>query len=139
MHEPLTFYPAHPSDVRTHQIETTPMPLLPQDAPFSVKPLCEAFRADLQGALARYEGRRFAVSGIAVMVGPNLHHKPSIALSDRPGGQTYALLIFPTDEHYSKVSVGDQVTVRANYLVLSNWFGVVMKHSELLRVEKAHV
>lgn len=45
MHEPLTFYPAHPSDVRTHQIETTPMPLLPQDAPFSVKPLCEAFRA----------------------------------------------------------------------------------------------
>ena len=137
MKEPLTFYPAHPSDAKTHQIETTPMPLLAQDAPFDVKPLCEAFRKDLRGALASYEDKRFEVTGIAVKVGPDVHNKPSIELSDCAGGETCALTIFPTDAHYSKVSVGDRVTVQANYLVFSNWFGVVMKHSELVDVKRA--
>ncbi len=139
MNEPLTFYPKHPSDAKTNLIETTPMPVLPQDAPFAVRPLCDAFRSDLHGALALYEDKRFEVTGVAVKVGPDVHNKPSIELSDCVGGQTYTLAIFPTDDHYSKVSVGDTVTVRANYLVLSNWFGVVMKHSELVRVEAAHV
>lgn len=137
MSEPLTFYPTHPSPAKTHQIETTPMPLLPQEAPFAVKPLCEAFRKDLQGALAVYLDKRFEVTGVALKVGPDVHNKPSIELSDCLGGETYALTIFPTEEHYSKVSVGDRVTVRANYLVLSNSFGVVMKFSELVSVEKA--
>lgn len=48
----------------------------------------------------------------------------------------YALVIFPTDEHYSKIEAGDIVTVRANYLVMSNWYGTVMKFSELVTVEK---
>ena len=139
MNEPLTFYPRHPSDAKTYQIETTPMPLLAQDAPFDVKSLAAAFRVDLPGALKRYEDRRFEVTGIAVKVGPDVHHKPSIELSDCAGGTTCALTIFPTEDHYSRVSVGDRVTVRANYLVFSNWFGVVMKHSELVRVEKADV
>lgn len=50
--------------------------------------------------------------------------------------QTYALVIFPTDDHYSKVAVGNTVTVRANYLVMRNLFGIVMKFSELISVEK---
>lgn len=29
-----------------------------------------------------------------------------------------------------------KVVVRANYLVISHLFGIVMKHSELIRVEK---
>lgn len=138
MNEPLTFYPKHPSPLKTHRIETKPMPLLPQDAPFAVRPLCEAFQTDLQAALHLYEDKRFEVTGVAVKVGPDVHNKPSIELSDCVGGQTFALTIFPTDAHYSRVAVGDRVTVRANYLVFSNWFGVVMKHSELVRVEKAH-
>lgn len=115
------------------------MPLLPQDAPFAVKSLCEALHADLQGALALYRDKRFEVTGVAVKVGPDIHNKPSIELSDHAGGQTFALTIFPTDEHYSRVAVGDTVTVRANYLVFCDRFGVVMKHSELVQVEKAHV
>lgn len=136
MNESLTFYPKHPSPIKTHKIETTAMPILPQKAPFDVKTLCEAFRADLQSSLAIYEDKRFEVSGIAIKVGPDVHNKPSIELSDSVGGETYALTIFPNEEHYSKVSVGDRVTVRANYLVLSNQFGVVMKYSELVSVEK---
>ena len=139
MNEPLTFYPRHPSSLKTHKIETKHMPILPQKAPFDVKPLAEAFRADLHGALAIYEDKRFEITGIAVKVGPDVHNKPSIEISNCAGGQTCALTIFPTDDHYSKVSVGDRVTVRANYLVFCNWFGVVMKYSELVRVEKANV
>ena len=136
MNEPLTYYHKHPSPLKTHRIETRPLPLLPQDAPFSVKSLCDAFQSDLQGALALYRDKRFEVTGIAVKVGPDIHNKPSIELSDRVGGQVYALTIFPTDAHYSRVAVGDKVTVRANYLVFCNWFGMVMKHSELVCVEK---
>lgn len=138
MSETLKFYPKHPSSEKTNLIETTPMPILAQDAPFSVKTLCEEFRSDLNSALEIYEDKRFEVTGVAINVGPDVHNKPSIELSDNVGGETYALTIFPTEDHYSKVSVGDLVTVRANYLVLSNPFGVVMKYSELVNVEKAN-
>lgn len=138
MSETLKFYPKHPSSEKTNLIETTPMPILAQDAPFSVKTLCEEFRSDLNSALEIYEDKRFEVTGVAIKVGPDVHNKPSIELSDSVGGETYALTIFPTEDHYSKVSVGDLVTVRANYLVLSNQFGVVMKYSELVNVEKAN-
>lgn len=41
--EPLTFYPRHPSNMKTLLIETTPMPALPQEAPFDVESLFGAF------------------------------------------------------------------------------------------------
>lgn len=134
--EPLTFYPKHPSNAKTWQIETTDMPELQQEAPFDVLALYNEFSADLDAALAVYEDKRFEVTGIAVKVGLDIHNKPCIEISNSVDGQCYTLVIFPTDDHYSKVSVGDTVTVRANYLVFSNWFGVVMKHSELVAVEK---
>lgn len=135
--EELKFYPAHPSDERTHQIETTPMPMKEQAAPYAVKALADEFRTDLSKALTEYQGKRFEVTGVAIKVGPDVHNKPSIEISDCAGGQCQALCIFPNEDHYSKVSVGDTVTVCANYLVMSNLFGVVMKFSELVHV--AHV
>lgn len=104
------FYPAHPSPEKTHFIETTPLPVLSLEKPIPVSDLCGEFRADA-------------------------HQKPSIELSDSPDGATCALVIFPTDDHYSKVSPGDTVVVRANYLVMCNRYGLVMKHSELLNVK----
>lgn len=128
----LEFYPKHPSDAKTHQIETTAMPLLRQEEAFDVKVLFEEFCADAEQFYERYVDKRFVVSGIAKKVGPDIHNKPSIELSDKVDGQTYALVIFPTDEHYSRVDVGDAVLVRANYLVMSNHYGTVMKYSELV-------
>lgn len=136
INETLQFYPQHPSDAKTHQIETTEMPLLEQDAPFAVKSLHDAFWADQEGFLSMYQDKRFEITGIAVKIGPDVHNKPSIEIAEKLGDRTYALVIFPTDDHYSKVAVGDCVTVRANYLVMSNWFGTVMKHSELISVKK---
>ena len=78
--------------------------------------------------------KRFEVTGIAKKIGPDAHHKPSMELSDCVDGQTYALVIFPNEEHYSKVNVGDTVVVCANYLVMCNRLGIVMKYSELVEV-----
>lgn len=133
----LEFYPEHPSGAKTHKIETTAMPILAQEAPFAVKTLCEEFSADAESFYAKYVDKRFEVTGIAKKVGPDIHNKPSIEISDSVSGQTYALVIFPADDHYSKVRIGDKVVVRANYLVMSNHYGTVMKYSELVSVEKS--
>lgn len=135
--EELKFYPEHPSGTKTHQIETLAMPILKQNSPFDVKMLCNAFSEDEDSFFATYVDKRFEVTGIAKKVGPDIHNKPSIEISDSVGGQTYALAIFTTEDHYRKVAVGERVVVRANYLVMSNWFGTVMKYSELVDVEKA--
>lgn len=132
----LEFYPQHPSDAKTHKIETSAMPMLTQNVPFDVKTLCDEFNENSENFYAKYVDKRFEVTGIAKKVGPDIHNKPSIEISDSLSGQTYALVIFPTDEHYSKVAVGDRVNVRANYLVMSNQYGLVMKFSELVSVEK---
>lgn len=135
-HTQLEFYPKHPSGMKTHKIETTPMPSLKQDAPFAVKTLCDEFAADSDGFYAKYVDKRFAVTGVAKKIGPDIHNKPSIEISDSVSGQTYALVIFPTNDHYGKAAVGDTVTVCANYLVMSNHYGLVMKLSELVSVER---
>lgn len=41
----LEFYPFHPSDEKTHIIETTKMPLLHQISPFDVKELLDSFKS----------------------------------------------------------------------------------------------
>lgn len=133
--EELKFYPKHPSDNKTHQIETTAMPVLEQEAPFRAKTLYGEFTADADSFFDKYVDKRFEIMGIAKKIGPDIHNKPSIEISDSMNGQTYALVIFPTDDHYSKVEVGDTVIVRANYLVMSNHYGTVMKYSELVSVK----
>lgn len=132
----LRFYPKHPSDSKTYTIETTEMQALRQDVPFEVKEIYDEFIADSDSFFDKYTDKRFEVTGIAVKVGADIHNKPSIELSDCAGGETYALVIFPTNEHYSKVKVGDRVVVRANYLVMCNHYGTVMKYSELIDVKK---
>lgn len=132
----LRFYPEHPSDGKTHQIETGAMPILKQEMPFQAKNLYEEFIADEEAFFAKYVDKRFEITGIAKKVGPDIHNKPSIEISDCVDGQTYALVIFPTNAHYAKVQVGDLVVVRANYLVMSNHYGTVMKFSELVSVKK---
>ncbi len=128
----LRFYPEHPSEKKTHTLETVNMPLLEQDEPFEVKALYGEFEADAERFYGKYTDKRLDVVGVAKKVGPDIHSKPSIEISDSANGRTYALVAFPTDEHYDKVAVGDTVTVRGNYLVMSNHYGTVLKFSELL-------
>ena len=135
--EGMVFFPEHPSDEKTRQIQTTPSPMLEgQNAPFEAAELLAAFEKDPHGCLKIYEDKRFDVTGVAIAVMRDIHDLPTVRLSDTEDGRCCAHCIFPTDDVLQKVSVGDRVTIRSNYLVLSNVSGVVMKFSELLSVEK---
>ena len=132
----IQFFPEHPPLEKTHFIETNPLPILEQEKPFEVRTFCTEFENDAEAFFSKYVDKRFEVTGIAKKIGPDAHNKPSIELTDALGEKTYALVIFPNDDHYAKVSVGDTVVVRANYLVMTDRLGIVMKLSELLSVEK---
>ena len=106
-----------------------------QTTPFPVRDLREGFDRDPEGSLTRYQDKRFDVTGTAIWVGLDPHNLPTVQLSDEAGGTCYAHCIFPVEDILEQVQVGDRVTIRSNYLVLSARFGVVMKYSELL--EKA--
>ena len=127
------FYPCHPSPEKTHQIQSSPSPMLEgQTEPFDVCSLRNAFDLDPQGSLATYEDKRLDVIGIAIWAGLDPHNLPTVQLSDKIGGTCYAHCIFPQNDILEQVKPGDRVVIRSNYLVLSQRFGIVMKFSELL-------
>ena len=134
--EGQNFYPCHPSPEETHRIQTSPSPMLAgQTAPVGVGELRQAFDRDPEGSLARYQDKRFDVTGIVIWVGLDPHGLPAVQLSGEPGGDCCAHCIFPEKDILDQVKPGDRVVIRSNYLVLSRRFGVVMKFSALLARE----
>ena len=129
--EELIFFPKHPSSWKTLQIETKNSQLLEQKEPINSLELYNLFCNDIDNALKIYEDKRFEVTGIVRKVGPDIHNKPSIEISNEVGGRCHILCVFPSDDIYNKVSVGDKVVCKGNYLVMSNWYGIVMKKCEL--------
>lgn len=130
--EEIRFYPEHPSLEKTELIATVDSPLLPQQAPVDSAALYSQFAENFDAALETFLDKRFEVSGIAVKVGPDGHQKPSVQLSDSIGGRCHVLCVFPSEEVYEMVRPGDRVTVRGNYLVLCNYFGIVLKKCEVV-------
>ena len=131
--EGQNFYPCHPSPEKTHQIQSVPSPMLEgQTAPFEAADLRKAFDRDPEGSLAAYQDKRFDVTGTVIWAGLDPHNLPTVQLSDRVDGECYAHCIFPQDDILKQVKPGDRVVIRANYLVLSRRFGVVMKFSQLI-------
>lgn len=131
---PALFYPERPSDETIIRSSTTISSRLPQEAPFDVKRLRMEFDKDLPGALETYHDRRFEITGIVSKVGADYHSTPGFVLSDSVDGENCAVCGFQNSEVYDRISIGDRVVVRGNYLVLSNWFGLVMKNCELVKV-----
>lgn len=107
-------------------------PMLPQQSPFDAKTLFAQFCENFNDALQLCRDKRFEVTGIASKIGPDIHGKPSIELSDRVGGQCYVLFVFASEDEYKTVSQGDSIVCRGNYLGVTNEFGVVMKRSRVL-------
>ena len=128
----LTDYPKQPAGEKMYELEFGDSPLLAQTAPIDAKELYFSFDEDLKAAEEKYAYYRFEVSGIATKVGPDVHNKPSIELSDEVGGKCYVLCVFNSDEIYGKVSVGDHVVCRGNFLIASSLFGIVLKNSEVV-------
>ena len=128
----LKDYPEQPAGEKMYQLEFEESPLLAQTAPIDAKELYFSFDEDLKAAEEKYAYYRFEVSGIASKVGPDVHNKPSIELSDEVGGKCYVLCVFNSDEIYDKASVGDHVVCRGNYLIASSLYGIVLKNSEVV-------
>lgn len=129
--EPIRFYPEHPSDEKTHQLETQDFPLLEQAAPVSSEALYQLFQDDFHRALSIYLDKRFEISGTAIRVGLDGHGKPSVQLSGEAGGRCHVLCVFPSRDVLEQVAVGDRIVVRGNYLVLCNLYGIVIKKCEV--------
>lgn len=108
-------------------------PVLPQEKACDAKELFEEFCEQFERSLETYRDKRFEVSGIAVKIGPDLHGKPSIELSDCPNGKCHVLFVFESENDYKNVKTGERITCRGNYLGVTNEFGVVMKRSEIVQ------
>ncbi len=129
--EELIFIPKHPSSIKTYKIEKKDSVSLKQNAPINSEDLYNEFISDFDNSFDKYRDKRFDVTGVVIKVGPDIHNKPSVELSSGVNERCHVLCVFPSDDIYSKVSVGDKVIVRGNYLVMSNWYGIVLKKCEL--------
>lgn len=114
--------------------EKNDCPIFPQDKPLSAKAVYEEFTEQYDGAAEKYYEKRIEMVGVASKIGPDIHGKPSIEMSDCADGRCYALYIFDKDDFYGRVAVGDIVVCRGNFLRVREPFGAVLKKSELLKV-----
>lgn len=121
---------------RVAYFEKNDCPIFAQDEPLDAKAVYEEFIEQYEIAAEKYYEKRVTMIGVARKIGPDIHGKPSIELSDGVDGRCYALYIFEKDDFYSKVSVGDTVVCRGNFLRAREPFGAVLKKSELLEVCK---
>ena len=122
-----------PAGEDMRQIEFGYLPVLPQAAPADAKELYAAFDNDLAASEKMYAGHRFEVVGVASKVGPDVHNKPSIELSGETGGKCFVLCVFNSDEFYGRVTAGERIVCRGNYLIASDRYGIVLKNAEIVK------
>ena len=112
--------------------ETHDCPVFVQDAPLDAAAVYREFTEQYEAAAETYYEKRVEMTGVVRKIGPDIHNKPSIELSDRVDGRCYALFIFENDEFYGRISVGDTMTCRGNFLRAREPFGAVLKKSEFV-------
>ena len=128
----LEFFPCHPSDEKTGQIQNHPSPLLNDpNEPFEAASLVKEFEDDMDKAIRHYSDRRFSICGIVKAVEMDMHDLPSVQLSDEEGINCDLLAIFPEEKGLPDVQIGERVTITGNYLVYSHPLGVIMKYCEV--------
>ena len=135
--EGIAWLPFHPSDEQTHYIQYNPLPVLKgADKPIDALAICSELEADLEAAMAKYQGYRFEVSGVVTAAGVDPHNLPAVQLSDRVGGKIGVQCVFNKDQEdavLSAVKPGDSVVIRGNYLVMSTGLGLIMKCCEVIK------
>ena len=128
----LEFFPQHPSDEKTREIQTVPSAALEGvTEPIEARDLLDEFKADPGKAIEKYTDTRFTVTGVVKTVELDMHNLPSVQLSDTVDGEICALCIFPSEHGLPEVDVGQRVDIRGNYLVYSDPLGIIFKLCEL--------
>lgn len=112
--------------------EASDFPAVEQDRPIAVKAMYQDFVADFEGAENQYWKKRAEIVGVARKVGPDIHNKPCVELSDSVDGECYAACVFKSADVFSKVSVGDTVICRGNLSGIVEPFGMVFKKCEVI-------
>ena len=113
--------------------EAGDFPALEQETPIAVRTMYQAFVDDFDAAEKAYCEKRSTIVGVAVKVGPDPHGKPSIEVSDRAGGECFALCVFKGDIGRD-VPVGDTVVCRGNLPGIVEPYGMVFKKCEVIEV-----
>lgn len=122
-----------PDSQKAYEVETRLQPMMKQEAPFNVKELYDYFLRNPQKALQEFDRKRIEVQGVVLNKGPDrAFGQPSIELSDMPGGKCYVLCVFQNANSYRTIKTGDKISVRGNYLVVHDGYGIVLKICELI-------
>lgn len=131
---PMTPEQRETSFQRIAHFEKEDCPAFCQEVPLNVKDIYEAFVEDFASAEETYFEKRVDVIGVVTRVGPDIHAKPSLELSDHEFGRHYALIVFPDDTIYRQASVGDTIVCRGNLLGAMETWGAVIKKSEVVEI-----
>ena len=99
--------------------------------PVDVKKIYDELLADYEAAKTKYFEKRIILTGVVAKVGPDVWGVPSLELSDRADGRCYGLIVFPSEEIYDTVRVGDTVNILGNILNIREPYGIVVKKSVL--------
>lgn len=97
--EELIFIPEHPSNIKTHEIETKDSILLEQTEPIKSAVLYNKFINDFDNSLNTYKDKRFEVAGTVIKVGPDIHNKPSVEISSNVEERCHILCVFPNEDY----------------------------------------
>lgn len=120
---------------RIAELEKTDCPPLDGTAPIDAVSVYDCFVNNYEQAKAAFIEKRVDLTGVIIKIGPDIHGKPSIELSDKADGRCYALFVFPNDDFYGKVKEGDTVVCRGNLLSAREPYGAVLKKCELVEVK----
>lgn len=107
-------------------------PALEQDHPALVSDIARECREDRTKALKHYSNKRMIIEGTVTYAGSDMFGLPSLELSDRADGDNDSLCVFNEESSIAGVKVGDNVTVRANFIDCVPDYGPTFKKCEIL-------
>lgn len=96
------------------------------------KDLFDAYKNDPAKKEATYNGESIIVHGVITYIGRDSHGTPSINLSDKAGGEGYVLCVFGSFDELDAFSLGQEVTISANFHIMGSDGMVVLKESKVV-------
>ncbi|EII4617421.1 hypothetical protein LHM76_002773 [Listeria monocytogenes] len=94
--------------------------------------LFEAYKDDSSKKEPTNDGENIVVNGVITYIGRDSHGTPSINLSDKANGTGYVLCVFDSFDELEAFSLGQEVTVSANFHIMGSDGMVVLKQSKVL-------
>ncbi len=111
-----------------------------QENIIAAKELCDAFVKDKAQAEKDYSKKVMTITGVAIFVGPDIFGLPSIELSEKKNGKSYALCVLPLTDYLKllTVSKGDEVVMKGEVRsIYDKGQTVVVKECKIMEVIKS--